>query len=99
MKLSTLKPAAANAAGIDTFLGYNHNLRIADGEFYDMKNLTGDHYPVLTPRKARGEYHVPGREEPVHSVTGAISHSGTIYYTAIGGYDTGFLLQDRKSVV
>ncbi|MBQ8495368.1 MAG: hypothetical protein IJ465_06405 [Clostridia bacterium] len=92
MKLSTLKPVAANAAGIDTFLGYNHNLRIADGEFYDMKNLTGDHYPVLTPRKARGDYHVPGREEPVHSVTGAVSHDSMIYYTAIGGYETGFLL-------
>ena len=96
MKLSTLKPVAANAAGIDTFLGYNHNLRIADGEFYDMKNLTGDHYPVLTPRKARGEYHVPGREEPVHSVTGAISHNGAIYYTAMGAENTGFWLNGGR---
>lgn len=85
-----------NAAGIDTFLGYNHNLRIGSGEFYDMKNLAGDHYPVLTPRKARGEYRVPGREEPVHSVTGAITHSDTIYYTAMCGYATGFLLHDNS---
>ena len=40
----------------DAFLGYNHNLRIGDSEFYDMKNMTSDHYPVLTPRKRRGVY-------------------------------------------
>lgn len=39
---------------IDTFRGYNHNLRIGAGEFYDMKNMTGDDYPVLSPRKSRG---------------------------------------------
>ncbi len=38
----------------EQFLGYNHNLRIADGEFYDMQNMTGDYYPVLSPRKKRG---------------------------------------------
>lgn len=41
---------------IDTFRGYNHNLRIGDGEFFDMKNLTSDYYPVLSPRKTRGIY-------------------------------------------
>lgn len=40
----------------DVFLGYNHNLRIGDGEFYDMKNLTADYYPVLSPRKVRGTF-------------------------------------------
>ena len=41
---------------IDTFGGYNHNLRIGDGEFYEMKNMTSDHYPVLSPREKRGIY-------------------------------------------
>lgn len=40
----------------DAFLGYNHNLRIGDSEFYDMKNMTSDYYPVLTPRGKRGVY-------------------------------------------
>jgi hypothetical protein len=40
----------------DAFYGYNHNLRINDNEFYDMKNMTSDHYPVLAPRKKRGVY-------------------------------------------
>ena len=44
---------------VDTFRGYNHNLRISDGEFFDMKNLTADAFPVLSPRKARGVYAKP----------------------------------------
>ena len=38
----------------DAFLGYNHNLRINESEFYDMKNMTSDYSPVLSPRKNRG---------------------------------------------
>ena len=38
---------------IDTFRGYDHNLRIGAGEFYDMQNMTGDDYPALCPRKPR----------------------------------------------
>ena len=38
----------------EEFGGYNHNLRISDYEFYDEKNMTGDYYPVLSPRNKRG---------------------------------------------
>lgn len=38
---------------IDTFLGYNHNHRISDGEFYDMENMSADEYPALSPRRQR----------------------------------------------
>ena len=44
---------------VDTFKGYNHNLRISDGEFFDMKNMTSEHYPVLSPRGNRGVYASP----------------------------------------
>ena len=44
---------------IDQFRGYNHNLRIGGGEFYDMKNMTSDHYPILAPRGKRGVYTEP----------------------------------------
>lgn len=40
---------------LDVFLGYNHNLRIGNGEFYNMTNLTGDEYPVIAPRRPRGQ--------------------------------------------
>ena len=39
---------------LDAFLGYNHNLRINDTEFYDERNMTADYYPLLSPRKKRG---------------------------------------------
>lgn len=38
----------------DVFAGYNHNLRIADGEFFDTENLSNDSYPLLSSRKKRG---------------------------------------------
>lgn len=44
---------------IEAFGGYNHNPRIRDGEFYDMKNLTSANYPVLSPRPKRGTYATP----------------------------------------
>lgn len=49
-----LETSSATRDFQEQFLGYNHNLRIADGEFYDMQNMTGDYYPVLSPRKKRG---------------------------------------------
>jgi hypothetical protein len=41
---------------VDVFKGYNHNLRIGDEEFFDMKNMTSDYYPILSPRGKRGVY-------------------------------------------
>ena len=56
MKLPTLTEIASTRDMIDVFKGYNNNLRIGEGEFHDMKNLTSDDYPVLSPRKKRGVY-------------------------------------------
>lgn len=39
----------------DRFGGYNHNLKIGDGEFYDMHNLSSSHYPLLANREKRGK--------------------------------------------
>ena len=61
MKYPTLTELYTSRDMIDAFRGYNHNLRIADGEFYDMKNLTSSDYPVLSPRPKRGVY-VPGND-------------------------------------
>jgi hypothetical protein len=54
MKLPTLTEITSTREMIDVFKGYNNNLRIGEGEFHDMKNLTSDDYPVLSPRKQRG---------------------------------------------
>ena len=56
MEYPTLSVKAKSRAMADAFRGYNHNLRIGDNEFYDMKNMTSDYYPVLAPRGRRGVY-------------------------------------------
>lgn len=56
MKYPTLTQQETSRNMVDAFRGYNHNLRIGDGEFFDMKNMTSDHYPVLSPRGNRGVY-------------------------------------------
>ena len=43
MRYPQLTPPATSRSMVDVFRGYNHNLRISDGEFYDMENLTSDH--------------------------------------------------------
>lgn len=40
----------------DVFAGYNHNARISENEFYDMRNLSSDMAPVISQRKNRGLY-------------------------------------------
>ena len=59
MKYPTLYNKESSRKMVDVFKGYNHNLRIGDGEFFDMKNMTSDYYPVLSPRKKRGVYASP----------------------------------------
>lgn len=54
MKLPYLQETRNRQQIIDTFKGYNHNLYIADNEFYDMQNMASDNFPILSPRKPRG---------------------------------------------
>lgn len=56
MRYPTLYAKQNSRQMVDVFKGYNHNLRIGDGEFFDMKNMTSDYYPVASPRKERGVY-------------------------------------------
>ena len=56
MKYPTLAEMNTSREWLDVFKGYNHNLRIGDGEFYEMTNLSSDNYPILSPRPKRGEY-------------------------------------------
>ena len=73
MRFPILREQQASRQMVDTFRGYNHNLRISDGEFFDMKNMTSDHYPVLSPRKKRGVYTSP------NSPTGLIAKDALCY--------------------
>ena len=73
MKYPTLYTKESSRKMVDVFKGYNHNLRIGEGEFFDMKNMTSDYYPVLSPRKKRGVYACP------NSPTGLIAKDSLCY--------------------
>lgn len=59
MIFPTLNPLKTSRESIEIFKGYNHNIRIGSGEFYEMENLSSDNYPLLSPRCKRGIYESP----------------------------------------
>lgn len=59
MKYPTLAQMNTSREWLDVFKGYNHNLRIGEGEFYEMTNLSSDNFPILSPRGKRGIYEHP----------------------------------------
>lgn len=44
------------------FGGYHHSITAQDGEIWDMKNMSGEFFPLLSPRKQR--YHVTKLAKP-----------------------------------
>lgn len=54
MKLNPLNQVRTSQDVISVFKGYNHNLSIDVGEFFDMENLSSNAYPLLSPRPQRG---------------------------------------------
>ena len=85
MLYPTLTELGTSRQAIDVFGGYNHNLRIGEGEFYDMTNLTSADYPVLSPRPQRGVYATPD------SPQGLISKDALCY---VDGED--FVINERR---
>ena len=45
------------------FKGYNHNPIIQDGEMSEMKNLSGDRYPILSQRPERSQHLVIAQDD------------------------------------
>ena len=54
--VNLLPPAEERIIG---FKGLNRRTTVAEGEMSDMLNLSSDDYPVLTPRKPRGQLRLP----------------------------------------
>lgn len=75
MRYPKLKAIAHDKQYIDTFGGYNHNARIADGEFYDVVNMTADDYPLLKVRNPHGVFKDGGYD----GVDGLISKDELCY--------------------
>lgn len=73
----TIQDTARSQQVTDTFGGYNHNLRIAEGEFYEMENLCGDDYPLLATRKPRITL-----DYQVDNIQTMVLKGGGLYYIA-----------------
>jgi hypothetical protein len=101
---STLSEIPTTRSSIDAFGGYNHNLRISDGEFYDMQNLCSDHYPLLSPRAKRGVYDYPQNPSTSHRTNGIIAKDALCYVDGkslyIGNYEVaGLILTDTPKTL
>lgn len=44
-----------NIEYVQQFTGYNHNLRTEQSDFFDMKNMSLDHYPVISTRQGEDD--------------------------------------------
>lgn len=53
VKLPTMNLIKTKTSGVSSFRGYDHNLRVAAGAFYDMRNMTGTLLPVMASRPPR----------------------------------------------
>lgn len=67
------------------FKGYNHNPYAQDGEIYDMLNMSGDLYPLLSPRKPRYLH------TALSSPNGFYARDGLYWVNGIGFYADGVL--------
>lgn len=88
MQYPKLYETASSRQTVEVFGGYNHNLRIADGEFFDMENLTSDHYPVLSPRQRRGVY------AQAAAPAGLIGKDALCYADGEDFYINGYKIED-----
>ena len=91
MKYPKLSELSTSREMIDVFKGYNHNLRIGDGEFFDMENLTSADYPVLSPRSQRGVFLAEGNPQ------GLIAKDSLCYVEGDTFYINGFAVPDREN--
>lgn len=97
--LSPLEYEYTEREMVDVFAGYNHQLKIDAGEFYDMKNLSSTLYPLLSNRKKRGR--VQTMTEPGGLLAKeylAYVDDGTLYYDNEATPVTGLTAGDKQLV-
>jgi len=96
-RMTQLTPGSQSIRMTSVFRGYNHNEVIADGEMYDMQNMSGDKYPILSLRQKRGITSLdPAGSSPV-KLTGihgrdqlVFVRGGKVYYNMaeVGGLNS-----------
>lgn len=82
----------------DTFGGYNHQLKIPDGEWFDTKNLTTDYAPLLANRKKRGNTHLSAVSLLEKDALAYVAPNGTLYYNFQPTPVTGLSVGEKQMV-
>ena len=72
------------------FGGLNHRKGATDGDIYDMRNMTSDHYPVLSPREKRRTVAV------FDTVYGLYCYGEHTFIAAEKNGDCGLYINDEK---
>lgn len=88
-------PSSTDTIGI--FAGYDHRDIIADGSLYDMRNLSGDRYPIITQRQYRGLVRTLSKPNGLFALDGLCWVDGdALYYN---GEQVGTVQDSPKQMV
>lgn len=94
MKLPKMRQPALSRSTLEVFGGYDHNLQISEGSFYEMENMTSDYFPVLSPRAPRGTTGY-GNAQALVSSHGLCRVEGGRFYLP-DGTDAGITLSEGE---
>lgn len=82
----------------DTFGGYDHQLKIPDGEWYDTWNLTTDFAPMIANRKPRGSTGQTACAMIEKNALAYVGTDGTLYYNWRPTGLTGLTVGEKQMV-
>lgn len=81
------KEPSTSRTMLSAFGGINRRARIGDGEFADMTNMTGDAYPLLSPRSKRTKVFSILKEDSSDEYENVNGILGNVGFAAVMGSD------------
>ena len=100
MKLPRLNTVEFSRIMTQFFRGLNHNARIADGEWYDEKNLSSSQYPLLSQRRKRGIWtQLTAPQGMLAKDAMAYGDDGKLYYNGYLGSGVELAAEGEKQMV
>ena len=95
MRYPKLKVIPSRSLTVNAFGGYNHNPHIGAGEFYDMKNLCSDCYPLLSPRQKRGFYRKPASPQGIIALEQVCYVDGSAFVIGDTRVEMGLSVEEK----
>lgn len=97
MKLPRLSGTRPTEDILISFKGYNCTEQAGKGEFADMENMTGERFPLLAPRRARGTVRTLGKANGLMAREKLLWVDGTaVFY---GGEKIGEVADSEKQLI